>query len=98
MQENLTRAEVAAALGLAEKDITAMTVEPPRKGEKPLPVPEPKLYAYEKSVEIGRVGDHHVVFHRTRVWGDGRTIYSGAVSAAICASETEAETQAAKLR
>ncbi len=98
MEENLTRAEVAAALGIAEQEITAMTVEPPRKGEKPRPMPEPKRYAYEKTIEIGRVGGHHVVFRRTRVWGDGRAIYSGAVSAAICKTAEEAKKQAEQLR
>ena len=98
MQENLTRAEVAAALGVSEAEITAMTVEPPRKREKPRPAPEPKLYAYEKTVEVMQVGEHHVVFRRTRVWGDGHRIYSGAVSAAICPTADEAETRAAKLR
>lgn len=97
MQENLTRAQVADALGVTEAAVTAFTVEPPRKGEKPLPVPEPKRYAYEQAVEVSRVGDIHVVFRRTRVWGDERQIYSAAVSEAICRTEAEAEREAARL-
>lgn len=83
MHENLTRAELAAALGMAETKITAMTVTPPRYGMKPVPAYEPATYAYERTLEVSQVGSHHVVLRRTKVWADRRQIYSGATTEAM---------------
>lgn len=98
MQQNMSRAELAAALGVSEAKVTAMTVDPPRHGMKPVPAYEPSRYDLERTVEVGRIGDQHVVFHRTKIWGDRRQIHSSAASAVICASAEEARQRADELR
>jgi hypothetical protein len=94
MHEDLTRAELAAALGMSETKITAMTVAPPRYGMKPVPAYEPKTYAYERTLEVTQVGSHHVVLRRTKIWGDRRQIYSGATTDAMYATADEARQHA----
>lgn len=94
MHENLTRAELAAALGMAESKITAMTVAPPRYGMKPVPAYEPATYAYQRTLEVSQVGSQHVVLRRTKVWADHRQIYSGATTEAMYASADEARQHA----
>ena len=94
MHENLTRAELAAALDMAETKITAMTVTPPRYGMKPVPAYEPATYAYERSLEVSQVGSHHVVLRRTKVWADRRQIYSGATTEAMYGTADEARQHA----
>lgn len=97
-KKNITRAELATALGIAPADVTAMTVAPPRYGMREPPAYEPSTYDLEVSVEVGEVGGRHVVFRRTRVWADRRQIHSSAVSAAICGSAGEARQRADALR
>ena len=94
MHENLTRAQLAAALGMSETKITAMTVAPPRYGMKPVSAYEPKSYAYERTLEVSQVGGHHVVLRRTKVWGDRRQIYSGATTEAMYTTADEARQHA----
>ncbi len=98
MQEILNRAELAAALGVSEAKITAMTVAPPRSGMKPVPSYEPSSFLLERTIEVGQVGDQHVVFNRTKIWADRRQIHSSAKAIVMCQTANDARQRADGLR
>lgn len=98
MQETRNRAELAAALGVSEAKITAMTVTPTRSIMKPVPVYEPSSFILERAIEVSQVGDQHVVFNRTRIWADRRQIHSSAKTIVICQTADDAHQRAERLR